>query len=815
MALSNQRNLTTVIIMMSITLLPLSGPLLAISPVMSKAHASAERLNTTVMESEFLDNQTNSMAEKNYLPVKLKSIKLRTSDLSSSPNKPESPHEKNNSSCLATKETNNWKKETKTHMAERPGFFEDPTGLVRIDADESPKGEPDSLYGDYGTYNRSINCSGISSTNCTLEQFEKEHIGTSTGDAISEPPMDSFKPDLTLIFNCQGRCGKEISFPCSCSASCVVYGTCCDNMTQDCPHVWEEGMSRFDHMLGADIVCYEDFIYMISSCPRSLRKDTEGEEVTLPTIGKPASKKINLSLDSQRPKLDGVGSTSETRDIIEVGSEKFSTSGRDVQESIIERLKSALSAAPVTDSNTGFTFINRSIYDCHNMSQSTALIWSIASAYSAVSPVMLEDLGRFNFKDQYQFESDKEIFKAHQCDNDIIETCNQTAGLEEMNQIFAEKCRESTAVIGFRPFLYRNIFCAYCNQGSQHRYFLYKPENSLGKNQGFQVLMSLSQSGTVNVRIFKPGVSRAILPWSHAHCSIPDPNTELSVSPGLIEEPANAESDSRAVCSVTCLDNYFKSPTDGRCKTQHNALLAIADDGLPPLCPSAMKGLANFLVCGLKSKVKSLPYADWSSPSVSAVFDASTNKTLYVVKINFDLVALTNYVFSTTSDDAIQNIYHVALLVKSFNNYRAYQDLCSWQDLKKQKLESELEVIRASSSIERYVHYLFLKTTLSEGMEQLRGPIVSKQDTTTVCLTAVHFPDRLKLKSLRCMEDPERERDKSLLHDFRSSPCFSHLENLEMPDSNGADTVMPRDAIFLKTLVLAFIILMVALVKTT
>ncbi|GFO45507.1 hypothetical protein PoB_007201200 [Plakobranchus ocellatus] len=250
MALSNQRNLTTVIIMMSTTLLPLSGPLLEISPDMSKAHASAGSLNTTSMTSEFLDNETNPTDEEKCPPVKWKSTKLKNSDLSSSPDKPQILQQKKNSSCLTKKETNNWTRESKSHMANRPGFFEDPTSLVRIDADESLEVESDSLYGDDGTYNRSMNCLGISSTNFTLKQFEKEHIGTSTGDAISEPPMNSFKPDLTLTFTCQGRCGMEMSFPCSCSASCVVYGTCCDNITQVCPHVWEEGMTRFDHMHG-------------------------------------------------------------------------------------------------------------------------------------------------------------------------------------------------------------------------------------------------------------------------------------------------------------------------------------------------------------------------------------------------------------------------------------------------------------------------------------------------------------------------------------------------------------------------------------
>ncbi|GFO06711.1 hypothetical protein PoB_003321600 [Plakobranchus ocellatus] len=803
MALNNRRNLTTIITILAITQFPLSDPFLTTSPDMSKAYTSAKSSNTTAVTSEFLDFQTSSMDTENHPPTQWENTTFRNSNLSNLADKSQVLQENEKISYLATNKTNRSTQKSKSFM----------TGLARIGADESLERVLDSCHEDIDILNKSMNSSAMGSPSCTLKQIKKERMEKSSDDGISEPPMNSLEPDPTLTFTCEDRCGKELSFPCSCSASCVVYGTCCDNLTQHCPHVWEEGMTRFGHMLGADTLCHEDFAYIISSCPSSPRKNADGKEVTLSTVQKPVLKNVNISLESHIPKSDRVGTTLRTRDISGLDSEKISKLGREVQRSIVERLKLALSAAPVTDLDTGFTFINKSIYDCNNMSQSTALVWSVASAWTDLSPVMLEDLDRFDFLNHYQFEFDHEIFKAHQCLTYVVETCKQTKGLSELNQIYAEKCQKSRLALIMsrlsKTVLYRNIFCGYCNEGRHDKYSLVVAEELMYRQKGFQVLMSFSESGTINVRLFHPGSAREVLSWSQAHCPIPDHSTGLSVSSGLIEEPANAESDRQAVCSTTCLDNYFKALTDGVCKAEHRALLAIADDGLPPLCPSAMKGLANFLVCGLKSEAKTLSHTDWSSESVSVMFDTSTNKILYVIEINLALIARISRVFSNRKSDVIPNLYHVAILVKSFNNYRSSHDLCSGQNLGNQNLRSGIQEIR-TSPIESYVSRLRLN--LTEGMEQLRGPVVSKQSTTTVCLTPVYFAHTVKPDYLKCMEDPERERDKSLLHDFQSSPCFSHIENLEMPDSNGADTVQKRDAIHLMC-VLPLIILMMLFVK--
>ncbi|GFO37203.1 gamma-tubulin complex component 6 [Plakobranchus ocellatus] len=84
--------------------------------------------------------------------------------------------------------------------------------------------------------------------------------------------------DIALTFTCRDRCGMKISFPCSCSATCVVYGTCCDNLAKDCPHVWEEGTIKFDHLHSAGFICDDDFVYKVSTCPSPVQGNVQQEQ---------------------------------------------------------------------------------------------------------------------------------------------------------------------------------------------------------------------------------------------------------------------------------------------------------------------------------------------------------------------------------------------------------------------------------------------------------------------------------------------------------------------------------------------------------
>ncbi|GFN74399.1 hypothetical protein PoB_000090500 [Plakobranchus ocellatus] len=789
MVLCSQQIVKTVIYKMATVFLLLSGQFLLISPDMTKTLASAKNLKATTPASEPLNNQTYLMKIENDQPVR---------NISNSSEKPQSPEENDNISCLATNETADTMKQSKQHnMTNRTVVLKD-VDTRGLDTNDSLEERASSVFHGDETFS-------------TLKQLITEPFDTSTSAISSTPLMNTVSPDPIMTFTCESRCNTELSFPCSCSASCVVYGTCCENITLDCPHVWEEGLTRFEHLLQSDIICSDNFIFMISSCPRTPRKNAKRKETSLSTTGELSLENMTIKSENQIAIFDDVDTTPKSSEVTEFISENVSQSDRSTQVSIVERLKKALAAAPVTDSDTGLTFINKSIYDCNKMSQSTAMVWSVESTYNHISPTKMEVFESLQLLNYYELEFGKQIFKAHQCMQNIIEKCDQTAVQGERYEEYTDKCQTTFALMISRfptTAFYRNIFCAYCNQRLNSNFELVL-DNAMMKSNKFRTLMSISKHGTISVTLFQT-IAIDLFPWSQAQCSIPDYH-ELSTSSEWMKESANAESDGRAVCSVTCRGGFFKAQSDGLCKAQHTALLAIADDGLPPLCPAAMNSLAKFLVCGLKSEVESLSYADLDSQSVSVMFDASLNKSLYVIEINLALIHSSFKFFSYDEGDTIQNIYHVALLVKSFQNYRSSHDLCTQQNLENRKLNSDLRVIR-TFSLDNYVSITPTTRSLAQGMEELRGPPVDKQNTTTLCLTTLIKLDKAYVNPLRCTEDPVYKLDATLINDFRnSSRCFSYFDNLEVPKKDQANTAMKNGSFLNEGL--AIITLLVVLIE--
>ncbi|GFO10201.1 hypothetical protein PoB_003670600 [Plakobranchus ocellatus] len=102
------------------------------------------------------------------------------------------------------------------------------------------------------------------------------------------------------------------------------------------------------------------------------------------------------------------------------------------------------------------------------------------------------------------------------------------------------------------------------------------------------------------------------VPWSQAKYPI-----HAQSSAEEVFNAGKSHPDSQTRCSLTCANPNFSLRTDGMCKAPHEASLAIAVDGLAALCPEAMAGLAQFLMCGLKQEIEILRNADFSSPSVS------------------------------------------------------------------------------------------------------------------------------------------------------------------------------------------------------
>ncbi|GFN74501.1 hypothetical protein PoB_000100700 [Plakobranchus ocellatus] len=516
---------------------------------------------------------------------------------------------------------------------------------------------------------------------------QKESLAESSlslGQTISSVSLDD---DLFLTFTCKGRCGRKISFPCSCSAICVIYGTCCDNMAHDCPHVWEKGLIRFDLIRTSDFICDQNSIYTIISCPKKKKEIVHRNEMKQETSNKQMTMDETENLQNRNRFLSNLDTTEQTQHVVGDNTTSVIESEKTRKDSITSRLLEALSAAPVTDSDTGLTFINKTVYNCNK------------------------------------------------------------------------------------------IFCAYCSEGRHKEYRLLLSNSVPLTSSPFQVLMTLTEDA-FSLKKVKHGFEVFRVPWSQAKCPIHAPSSE---------NVEKSDHDSQIQCSVTCADPNFTLRSDGMCKAPHGALLGIADDGLAPLCPEAMAGLAQFIECGLKQEIETLRNADFSAPSVTVVFDSSLNRSLYLVRLHFDLPRPSRMIFSYEEGDTTKNLYSVALLAKSFHHYRKSQKICPLRE--EDEKNADLKVY-ASTSLNKLDRTL----NIPHVMEELRGRIVNYQYKTTVCITQTVYCNRecsknLNPNQLLCMDDPVHERDSAWISRFHSSSCFYHLDKLKTKAKNRATTL--------------------------
>ena len=228
---------------------------------------------------------------------------------------------------------------------------------------------------------------------------------------------------------------------------------------------------------------------------------------------------------------------------------------------------------------------------------------------------------------------------------------------------------------------------------------------------------------------------------------------------------------------------------DGFCKAPRVAKVAVSDDGLPPLCPETLAGLAKFVSCGLGEKIKSMPHATFRPPAPATIrLDSSTNKTLYLVKIVVDVpVPYQDYfAASTSSRESTLNWRHLEILAKSFKEYRLSHKLCTGAECTATKSEAISEGKSETST--RFDSYRRSSNVLTRSFQQVEeslGPIVDKQNTTTFCMSPMNMLNYYVDAVFVCRESPVYELDSEAIGDFRSSPCFIHLDNIRLARSRG------------------------------
>ena len=464
--------------------------------------------------------------------------------------------------------------------------------------------------------------------------------------------------------------------------------------------------------------CGDYSVFKISSCPWHVWEDKQntepGDENSL----------LHTSVTSENRLRQSSHTANIVQSMIEVGTSTLSipSSSKSSSESITNRLKSAVLKGPVTDLSTGITYMNRTIYDCHNRhsTNSSLSTWALKLDYIYTNPKSPEDLGHLDGKNEYERVFNQALLAHHLCLNKIIETCPSAWHGEELDA----KCREFFAVtmsqVAERAYYscwYRNRFCAYCNGGQNKSYELSYNINVFIKEVGLYMLMSIDNSGSFIIKARSPNLLRAHgLPWSRVQCQ-PTPTDQL--------EP---------LCSAQC--NGVKIRSDGYCKLPYAAKVALADDDLPPLCPEALPGLSRFISCGLKERIVSMPHAEFQSRSASVLLDSRTIKTLYVVDIEIKNPIPHNRFFSSDDEESTKNWRTLEILAKSFKDYRLSCDLCATTDTKGGRTEVvpqqvtpiSFDILLGSSS--------YMKM-LSQEMERNLGPVSETQKITTYYMSNI------------------------------------------------------------------------------
>ncbi|KAI8786606.1 hypothetical protein BgiBS90_011744 [Biomphalaria glabrata] len=155
--------------------------------------------------------------------------------------------------------------------------------------------------------------------------------------------------------SCFDRCDNYSSFKCSCSVRCQIDGNCCQDFQETCPKTFNQSIARFSEFLQSLQECKYSEYLMISSCPFQNQNTQQSS--------------FSFQFDNAS------GRFPEALQNIAEGHGAVSLLSRQV---------------PVIDLDSGVTFINLSVYHCHNMSGRNILFWKV-------------------YIDNFQIESNREL----------------------------------------------------------------------------------------------------------------------------------------------------------------------------------------------------------------------------------------------------------------------------------------------------------------------------------------------------------------------------------------------------------------------
>ncbi|GFS19047.1 eukaryotic translation initiation factor 3 subunit A [Elysia marginata] len=391
---------------------------------------------------------------------------------------------------------------------------------------------------------------------------------TIQADILEETPA-SYNP-----ISCIGRCGDDLSFPCSCTDVCVVNGNCCPDMANHCHSSFESGTSRFRHFRDAKVECSSmTSTFMVVSCPNhpnsnavkenSLPKEDMADRTvlshstlkrsgsptlsTLPSLTGPPNKSYNEVNSFSHNKKSNVSVPLDTVET-KTGTEPTNA------------FLSLLLDTPVTDFTTGLVYRNQKIARCNGVLDLHIIIWAIQVPVISLhsNPVSLDGLNEFVSTEIVDYnnpmttnskKSDCIPKSKRQCKKEWLK---DRPALESMclnGSIIYYKTRRP-----LRIELYDNIHCFICNVGSSNSSEPVQEPIRGGRKFKLSLVASLSTSGALSVRAAS---GKFRFSWNSIECSV------------------SAENHGGGNCKRTkCIQNFEERP-DGICRTPAISRFAV------------------------------------------------------------------------------------------------------------------------------------------------------------------------------------------------------------------------------------------------
>ena len=392
----------------------------------------------------------------------------------------------------------------------------------------------------------------------------------STPDKHSEPKINSMKK---AVVSCRGRCGLDVHVPCSCVQICFIYGNCCYDMSEECPHLVMSERSRLRHLLQADIECSElTDTFMVMSCSAfplfksdDVNKDLVLNEVTTNDRN---MEDVTLSPDSE-------DTTVPVRNFLEDPSMSDNP------------FLSALFDAPVADLGTGLVYRNRSLALCNGAQASDIITWKpLFTLLNLKKPRNLMDLYTIADKRSLKYtlpDIPKGYSVGSPCKRDAIRSCKPEwlVGEPELEgDCLNGSITYYTVDRNLKSSLYANIHCVICNLGSDKRSVPLMRHFTLDRNAGFSVTMSFTGNNRIKLSAQTP---LYVTSWRSVNCSL------------ATSEQGNL------LCHSGCDKDSEKLP-DGTCLPFTQVKFAVATGNcLFTVSQSMEKELLRLVTCHLET----------------------------------------------------------------------------------------------------------------------------------------------------------------------------------------------------------------------